>query len=101
MNDKFKYHLFAIVDSDQELFLGDYENSFQAAEDAQYKFMEHDLFRIIQADDCILGTRFYSHEKDSKFEPGEIFWRLPRKIKRQRQRRVLNFIYKKLGLKDE
>ena len=98
MNDKFKYQLFAIIQVDTELFLGGYNDTFQAVEDAQYKFKEHELFRIVGKDNCILGTRLYDHPKNSIHEPGEIFWRLPKKIKRNRQRRILSIIYKKLGI---
>ena len=99
MSDSYiKYHLLAINGSDSEKFLGDYEDTFKAAEDAQYVFTEYENFRIVSNDNCILGTRIYEHIKDSKYEPGEVFWRIPRKIKTTRQRRVLDLIYAKLGI---
>lgn len=99
MNDNAKYHLMGFTTADREIFLGDYEETFEACEDAQFVFTEYDVFRLIGKEKCILGTRMYIPPKDSPHVPGEIFWRIPRKIQTTRQRRILDFIYSKLGIK--
>ena len=80
------HRLTVILNGDEELFLGEYENFYDAIHIAEEENINHMVFRICEGENCIVGTRMGPGLK-------EVFWRIPRPENfRGRDSRVLSLL---------
>lgn len=79
------HRLTAILSGDEEIYLGEYENFYDAIHIAEIENIKHMVFRICEGENCIVGTRM---------APGvqEVFWRIPREINRGRDNKVVSLL---------
>ena len=87
------HRLTVILSGDEELFLGEYENFYEAIKVAQNDHLDHMVFRICEGENCIFGTRMAPAQT-------EMFWRIPREEGKQRGRddRVMKVLDKVISV---